>query len=74
MHTHAQFLGATVHQIRLDKDELTYKAFRHFDRDRSGFISKEELRAALGQHPDAGELRELRLGCAELRLGCAVLS
>ena len=36
-----------VHQQRLDKDELMFKAFRHFDTDRSGFITQDELRSAM---------------------------
>lgn len=44
-----EFLAATVHQQHLDKDELRFQAFQHFDRNRSGFISKEELRQALSK-------------------------
>ncbi|KAG1671375.1 hypothetical protein FOA52_011872 [Chlamydomonas sp. UWO 241] len=48
-----EFLAATVHQIRLDKDELLFKAFQHFDKDGNGFISREELALALeGQGVD----------------------
>jgi len=38
-----EFLGATVHQTKLDKEEYLLKAFRHFDVDQSGFITREEL-------------------------------
>lgn len=36
-----------MHQLRLNKDEHLHKAFRHFDRDQSGFISRRELQSAL---------------------------
>eukprot|EP00955_Chlamydomonas_euryale_P054780 355939-Chlamydomonas_euryale.AAC.1 len=42
-----EFLAATVHQQRLNKDELMKKAFEHFDTDGNGFITKEELAVAL---------------------------
>jgi Ca2+-binding EF-hand superfamily protein len=42
-----QFLAATVHQLRLDKDELLYKAFKKFDTDNSGFITRDELQRVL---------------------------
>jgi calcium-dependent protein kinase len=42
-----EFLAVTVHQMRLDKDELMFKAFKQFDVDGSGFISEQELRDAL---------------------------
>ncbi|GAX77057.1 hypothetical protein CEUSTIGMA_g4503.t1 [Chlamydomonas eustigma] len=45
-----EFLGATVHQQRLVKDELMFKAFRHFDTDRSGYITREELQTALSRN------------------------
>ena len=36
-----------VHQLRLDKDEHLYRAFKHYDKDNSGFITEQELRDAL---------------------------
>lgn len=42
-----EFLAATVHQLRLDKDELLFKAFKKFDTDNSGFITRDELQKVL---------------------------
>ncbi len=53
---YAEFLGATVHQMRLDKDELLWKAFRTFDKDDSGFITEDELRAAMSGESSAVDI------------------
>ncbi|KAB1203614.1 Calcium-dependent protein kinase 29 [Morella rubra] len=45
-----EFITATMHRHRLDKDENLYKAFRHFDQDDSGFITRDELRQAMTQY------------------------
>ncbi|KAG1660128.1 hypothetical protein FOA52_003788 [Chlamydomonas sp. UWO 241] len=45
-----EFLAATVHQQRLDNDELMFKAFQEFDTDGSGFIGREELAVAMAKH------------------------
>ncbi|KAG1660138.1 hypothetical protein FOA52_003798 [Chlamydomonas sp. UWO 241] len=44
-----EFLAATVHQQRLNNDECMLKAFQHFDRDGSGFITQEELKEAMAE-------------------------
>lgn len=31
-----EFITATMHRHRLERDEHLYKAFRHFDKDHSG--------------------------------------
>jgi len=48
-----EFLAATIHLGKLEQEDNLYKAFQHFDTDHSGFISKDELLAALAGHPDA---------------------
>uniref|UniRef100_A0A7R9Z366 EF-hand domain-containing protein n=2 Tax=Chlamydomonas euryale TaxID=1486919 RepID=A0A7R9Z366_9CHLO len=45
-----EFLAATVHEQRLDKDELLFKAFQEFDTDGSGFIGREEMATAFAKH------------------------
>ncbi|XP_057974282.1 calcium-dependent protein kinase 29 [Malania oleifera] len=45
-----EFITATMHRHRLERDENLWKAFRHFDTDDSGFITREELRQAMSQY------------------------
>ncbi|XP_041019662.1 calcium-dependent protein kinase 29-like [Juglans microcarpa x Juglans regia] len=45
-----EFITATMHRHKLEKDESLYKAFQYFDRDGSGFITREELRQAMTKY------------------------
>ncbi|EXB81510.1 Calcium-dependent protein kinase 29 [Morus notabilis] len=45
-----EFITATMHRHRLERDENLFKAFQYFDKDGSGFITREELRQAMTQH------------------------
>ncbi|KAL9238129.1 hypothetical protein vseg_012599 [Gypsophila vaccaria] len=45
-----EFITATMHRHRLDKDENLYKTFQYFDKDNSGYITKEELRQAMEEY------------------------
>ncbi|KAK4481382.1 hypothetical protein RD792_012270 [Penstemon davidsonii] len=45
-----EFITATMHRHRLDKEENLYKAFLYFDKDNSGFITRDELRQAMTQY------------------------
>lgn len=45
-----EFITATMHRHRLDKEENLYKAFQYFDRDGSGYITREELRHAMSEY------------------------
>eukprot|EP00798_Chlamydomonas_sp_ICE-L_P012168 gene12168-15284_t len=56
-----EFLAATIHESRLEKDELLYKAFKHFDADNSGFITAEELQTALS----ANGTTSVSIGCVQ---------
>ncbi|GAB2298872.1 Calcium-dependent protein kinase 15 [Dionaea muscipula] len=42
-----EFVTATMHRHRLEKDENLLKAFQYFDKDNSGFITRDELEAAM---------------------------
>ncbi|KMS95385.1 hypothetical protein BVRB_008780 [Beta vulgaris subsp. vulgaris] len=42
-----EFITATMHRHRLDKEENMYKTFLYFDKDGSGYITREELRQAM---------------------------
>lgn len=42
-----EFLAATVHLNKLEKDEYLLRAFRHFDKDGSGSITANEIMAGL---------------------------
>ncbi|KAK2974824.1 hypothetical protein RJ640_005608 [Escallonia rubra] len=51
-----EFITATMHRHKLERDEHLYKAFLHFDKDNSGFITKDELEIAMkegGMEDDA---------------------
>ncbi|KAK6131322.1 hypothetical protein DH2020_034925 [Rehmannia glutinosa] len=45
-----EFITATMHRHRLDKEENLFKAFRYFDKDNSGYITRDELRQAMTQY------------------------
>ncbi|KAK4259001.1 hypothetical protein QN277_005381 [Acacia crassicarpa] len=45
-----EFISATMHRHRLERDEHLYKAFQYFDKDNSGYITRDELESAMTQH------------------------
>eukprot|EP00803_Ostreobium_quekettii_P001566 evm.model.scf_1195.4 EVM.evm.TU.scf_1195.4 scf_1195:38509-47423(+) len=51
-----EFLAATVHQCKLQREEHLMEAFEHFDADGSGFITMEELQAALQEHGNTSKV------------------
>lgn len=51
-----EFLTATIHMNKLNKEEVLLQAFEHFDADKSGFITKDELVLALHQQGDVGNI------------------
>ncbi|KAF8406644.1 hypothetical protein HHK36_008734 [Tetracentron sinense] len=42
-----EFITATMHRHRLEKKENLDKAFKYFDKDDSGFITRDELKQAM---------------------------
>eukprot|EP00775_Hariotina_reticulata_P005659 gene5659-5898_t len=53
-----EFLAATMHLGKLEREENLYKAFQYFDQDGSGYITVDELQAALKEHGDAAAVAE----------------
>ncbi|CAN6867760.1 unnamed protein product [Brassica oleracea] len=47
---YTEFITATMHRHRLERDEHLHKAFLHFDKDNSGYITKDELDIAMKEH------------------------
>ncbi|KAJ0264902.1 Calcium-dependent protein kinase 27 [Hirschfeldia incana] len=47
---YTEFITATMHRHRLERDEHLHKAFLHFDKDNSGYITKDELEIAMKEH------------------------
>ncbi|KAK7276842.1 hypothetical protein RIF29_17988 [Crotalaria pallida] len=45
-----EFITATMHRHRLERDEHLYKAFQYFDKDNSGFITRDELQIAMKEY------------------------
>ncbi|KAF3451717.1 hypothetical protein FNV43_RR07813 [Rhamnella rubrinervis] len=56
-----EFISATMHRHRLDRDEHLYKVFQYFDKDNSGFITRDELETAMKEHGmgDESGIREI---------------
>ncbi|KAK3257063.1 calcium-dependent protein kinase [Cymbomonas tetramitiformis] len=58
--SYEEFLAATLHQHKFESRENLWKAFKHFDQDDSGYITKDELIIALKQHgSSSAEVEEL---------------
>nr|BAX24557.1 calcium dependent protein kinase isoform 2 [Nicotiana benthamiana] len=47
---YTEFITATMHKHRLERDENLYTAFQYFDKDGSGFITRDELETAMEEH------------------------
>ncbi|KAG2330649.1 hypothetical protein Bca52824_001829 [Brassica carinata] len=47
---YTEFITATMHRHRLERDKHLLKAFLHFDKDNSGYITKDELELAMKEH------------------------
>ncbi|KAF7142011.1 hypothetical protein RHSIM_Rhsim06G0012400 [Rhododendron simsii] len=45
-----EFITATMHRHRLEKEEHLYQAFQFFDKDNSGFITRDELKNAMAEY------------------------
>ena len=38
-----EFIAATIHLNKLNREDLMMEAFKYFDKDNSGFITQDEL-------------------------------
>ncbi|XVF63622.1 hypothetical protein PTKIN_Ptkin09bG0101400 [Pterospermum kingtungense] len=45
-----EFVTATMHRHRLEREDNIVKAFQFFDKDNSGFITRDELRQAMTEY------------------------
>ncbi|KAK6124592.1 hypothetical protein DH2020_041666 [Rehmannia glutinosa] len=56
-----EFITATMHRHRLEREENLYKAFQYFDKDSSGFITRDELETAMQEYGmgDPSTIREI---------------
>ncbi|XXG81127.1 hypothetical protein AAC387_Pa09g1831 [Persea americana] len=56
-----EFITATMHRHKLERDEHLYKAFQYFDKDGSGFITRDELESAMKEYGmgDEDSIREV---------------
>lgn len=56
-----EFISATMHRYRLERDEHLYKAFLYFDKDNSGYITRDELESAMKEYGmgDEASIKEI---------------
>lgn len=56
-----EFISATMHRHRLERDDHLYKAFQYFDKDSSGYITRDELEAAMKEYGmgDEASIKEI---------------
>ncbi|KAF2297992.1 hypothetical protein GH714_006872 [Hevea brasiliensis] len=47
---YVEFITATMHRHKLEREDHLFKAFEYFDKDKSGFITRDELRQAMAQY------------------------
>ena len=47
---YGEFLAATVHLYKIEREETLLDAFAHFDRDHSGYITMDELEHACKEY------------------------
>lgn len=47
---YVEFITATMHRHRLDKEDNLSKAFKFFDKDDSGYITRDELKQAMTEY------------------------
>ncbi|KAJ6416285.1 hypothetical protein OIU84_002183 [Salix udensis] len=45
-----EFISATMHRYKLERDEHLYKAFQYFVKDSSGYITRDELESAMKEY------------------------
>ncbi|KAF0926739.1 hypothetical protein E2562_027169 [Oryza meyeriana var. granulata] len=62
---YVEFISATMHMNRLEKEDHIYKAFEYFDKDHSGFITVDELEEALKKY-DMGDEATIKEIIAEV--------
>ncbi|KAH7427567.1 hypothetical protein KP509_10G049500 [Ceratopteris richardii] len=58
---YTEFITATIHMNKVDKEEHLFSAFQFFDTDNSGYITRDELKAALTKYNmgDAHTIQEI---------------
>ncbi|KAF9685879.1 hypothetical protein SADUNF_Sadunf03G0100400 [Salix dunnii] len=56
-----EFITATMHMNRMEREDHLYKAFEYFDKDKSGYITMKELEQALMKYNmgDAKTIKEI---------------
>ncbi|KAI3988291.1 hypothetical protein MKX01_012080 [Papaver californicum] len=56
-----EFITATMHRHKIERDDHLYKAFQHFDADNSGYITRDELEKAMKDYGmgDEESIREI---------------
>ncbi|CAN6457591.1 unnamed protein product [Victoria cruziana] len=56
-----EFITATMHRHKLEREENLFKAFEYFDKDKSGYITKDELEVAMKDYGmgDEATIREI---------------
>ncbi|XP_010538709.1 PREDICTED: calcium-dependent protein kinase 21-like [Tarenaya hassleriana] len=56
-----EFISATTHRYRMERDDHLYKAFQYFDKDNSGYITRDELETAMKEYGmgDEASIREV---------------
>ncbi|KAJ9165923.1 hypothetical protein P3X46_020736 [Hevea brasiliensis] len=47
---YVEFITATMHRHKLEREDHLFEAFEYFDKDKSGFITRDELRQAMAQY------------------------
>ncbi|GLJ50920.1 hypothetical protein SUGI_1084340 [Cryptomeria japonica] len=56
-----EFISATMHMNRMEREDHLYGAFQYFDKDNSGYITKDELEQALKKYGmgDEGTIKDI---------------